>query len=87
MAFDDTNCPCGDSKERETMLCQQCAGYFGHTVEMAAVNNLQWPVEARRASAIRLLAMSRRRKTDIPPHGKSGTTRVVGDFTIQPSNF
>jgi hypothetical protein len=63
MAYENTECPCGGKKERETMLCQACQKTFWDTVEMAALNNQNWPVEARRNAAIRLLSMARRRKS------------------------
>jgi hypothetical protein len=62
MAYENRECPCGGKKERETMLCQACQETFHDTVEVAALNQ-EWPVEARRNAAIRLLSMARRRKS------------------------
>jgi hypothetical protein len=66
MSYEDTNCPCGDKKERETMICQQCETTFASTTEVAALKIPDWPFEAKRCAAIRLLAMCRRRKRDYP---------------------
>ena len=71
MSYEDTNCPCGDAKERETMLCKHCEEYFAQTTELATLKTLHWPIEAKRVAAVRLLSMARRRKTTNPPHGRS----------------
>jgi hypothetical protein len=66
MSYEDTNCPCGGTKERQTMICHQCQTTFAATTEMAALNIPEWPIEAKRVAAIRLLSMCRRRKQTYP---------------------
>jgi hypothetical protein len=44
------------------MICHQCQTTFAATTEMAALNIPEWPIEAKRVAAIRLLSMCRRRK-------------------------
>jgi hypothetical protein len=63
MSYEDTNCPCGGKKERETLICDQCREYFSAAIELAAMDDPRLPFEARRGSAIRLLSMARRRKS------------------------
>lgn len=70
MSYEDTNCPCGDKKRRETMICSLCEATFLSTKELAVFNNSDWPVEARRIAAVRILSMCRRRKKDYPPDGE-----------------
>lgn len=61
MAYEDTKCPCGESKPASTMLCDECLKHFAATVELAAMNDIMRPIEARRGCAIKLLSMARRR--------------------------
>lgn len=63
MSYENTKCPCGDRKPRQTLICETCQAAFGSTVESAAFQNRRLPIAARRAAAIRLLSYSRRRKT------------------------
>ena len=63
MSYEDTNCPCGGRKERETMLCAECMTAFKDTVDMKVfLDPIKYDVNARRGAAALLLAMSRRRK-------------------------
>jgi hypothetical protein len=62
MAWEDTNCPCGDRKERETMLCTGCEASFASHPAMATFKDLASKQSWRRSSAIQLCAMARRRK-------------------------
>lgn len=67
MSWDDTRCPCGDRKERETLLCPACREQFKNTIEMKVFSAIVPRVDnraERRAAAIRLLAMARRRKRE-----------------------
>lgn len=62
MAFEDTHCPCGDSKERETMLCAKCEECFAATTESAVLRRDDYALELKRSAAIRLLNLARKRK-------------------------
>ena len=62
MAYHDTHCPCGDSKERDTMLCGKCDTAFADRPEMAGFKASFGTFEYRRSCAISLLSMARRRK-------------------------
>lgn len=61
MSYEDTTCPCGSRKERQTMICQQCRDYLASSIELAAMDDLRIPVQARRSAAIRVLKLSRNR--------------------------
>lgn len=61
MAYEDTNCPCGGKKARETMLCPACQQEFAQRREMAGFQNETAGFEYRRHCAIALLGMARRR--------------------------
>lgn len=62
MSFEGTNCPCGDRKERETLLCRACDSHLEGTFEMRIYRAKDNERGERRCAAIRLLAMARRRK-------------------------
>lgn len=61
MAFQDTHCPCGGTKERETLICTDCCQHFTGTLELATYLETSWPRDSRRTAAIRLLSMARKR--------------------------
>ncbi len=61
MSYEDTNCPCGDRKPTDTMLCATCEKAFGNTREMEVFKS-GLPVENRRNAGIMLLALARNRK-------------------------
>jgi hypothetical protein len=63
MSYEDTNCPCGGKKDRETLICAECQKQFADTYEMRTFNNATEPPWSRRPAAIRLLTMARRRKS------------------------
>lgn len=65
MSYEDTNCPCGDKKERDTMLCQMCMETFKDRREMKTFLDGNEPVEYRRHAASILLALSRGRKRNL----------------------
>ena len=44
MSYEDTNCPCGDNKERDTMLCATCMETFKDRREMKTFLNGNEPV-------------------------------------------
>jgi len=61
MSYHGTKCPCGGKKERDTMICSPCEQFLGSTQEFAAMNNQKLAMNNRRAAAIRVLSMSRKR--------------------------
>ena len=62
MAYHDTQCPCGDRKLPDTMLCDQCVNAFAALPDFAVCAEEAYGFDERRAAAIRLLAKARRRK-------------------------
>jgi hypothetical protein len=65
MSYDNTNCPCGGRKERETMLCRDCRDNTASTFEAAVVADPARPWQTRRNAAIRLIAMARKRDQNL----------------------
>lgn len=64
MSYENTACPCGGKKERETMICAACADYIESTtahVDLARHNDQAFSVESRRGMAIRMLTIARGR--------------------------
>lgn len=61
MSYEDTNCPCGDRKPTDTMLCDACMEDLKDRREMAIFRSAE-PVESRRHAATILLALARGRK-------------------------
>ena len=68
MSYENTACPCGQKKERETMICAGCRETFSGTsyLKTSEDGTLSW--EARRSAAITLLAMARRRNKGLALH-------------------
>lgn len=66
MSYKNTRCPCGGQKLTETMLCPACETAVAGTYDRREMDNRAAPLEARRAAAIRLLAVSRRRQSRLP---------------------
>lgn len=64
MSYEDTRCPCGDRKERETMLCGGCVRAFADRGELADYQDKSKPLDWRRNSALVLLALAKKR---LPP--------------------
>jgi hypothetical protein len=62
MSWEDTDCPCGGKKERETMLCRECETYLADHPAMKHFRDEQCPPAGRRHAAIVLLTCSRSRK-------------------------
>lgn len=62
MSFENTQCPCGGTKERETLICRDCLTQFTGSMELAIYQQHDGRTESRRAAAIRLLAMARKRQ-------------------------
>ena len=64
MSYENTACPCGGKKERETMICAACADYIESTtanVDLARHNDQAFSLESRRGMVIRLLTLARGR--------------------------
>lgn len=61
MAYEDTHCPCGGFKFRETMLCVQCVTHLADQPESRLLQDPTTTWENRRSYAIRLIAMARKR--------------------------
>ena len=63
MSYESTNCPCGGRKERETMICDPCKSFASITAanDLALYEDHRIPTQTRRAMAIRILAIARRR--------------------------
>jgi hypothetical protein len=66
MSYENTECPCGGKKDRETMICYECQKEFSDTFEMRIVSDLDKEPWHRRPAAIRLLSMARRRTKRLP---------------------
>lgn len=66
MSYENTNCPCGGRKERETMLCRECHAYTASATETAVMNDAGRSWQSRRNAAIRLLAIARGRNKKLP---------------------
>ena len=68
MSYESTTCPCGGKKERETMICDPCKAFASTTAanDLALYEDHRIPVETRRAMAIRILAIARRRGKALP---------------------
>jgi hypothetical protein len=65
MSYANTSCPCGGRKQADAMLCTDCVSAFSDSPAMAIFLNPLQSFETRRPAAIRLLAMSRRRKNNV----------------------
>jgi hypothetical protein len=61
MSYEDTNCPCGGRKERETMLCQLCEQHVAGSFDRRRMDDESSTWGQRRAAAIRVLAAVRTR--------------------------
>jgi len=61
MSYEDTNCPCGDRKPTDTMLCDACMTDLAGRREMATFQSGE-DVGTRRHAATILLALARGRK-------------------------
>lgn len=61
MSYENTHCPCGNSKPPDTMLCDACMADLKDRPEMATFLSDDL-VELRRNAALILLALARGRK-------------------------
>jgi hypothetical protein len=67
MSYENTHCPCGGEKARETMICPECEAAVAGTYDRKRMDDPLATWEQRRRSAILVLAVSRqRRKADLP---------------------
>ena len=62
MSFEDTNCPCGGKKERDTMLCPECVRAFADHSSMEAFADPELPLDARAHAARVLVILAKGRK-------------------------
>jgi len=70
MSYENTRCPCRGQKLAETMLCPDCETAVAGTYDREQIGNLAASLEARRAAAIRILAVCRRRASAIRAHSR-----------------
>ena len=63
MSYESTTCPCGGKKDQETMICAPCKAFASITAanDLALYEDHRIPTQTRRAMAIRILAIARRR--------------------------
>ena len=63
MSYENTSCPCGGRKERETMICDPCKAFASITAanDLSLCEDHRIPTATRRAMAIRILAIARQR--------------------------
>lgn len=62
MSYDDVNCPCGERKPVQTMLCDACRADLKDHPAMIRFQATDESTQSRRHDAIILLALSRSRK-------------------------
>lgn len=63
MSYENTACPCGEKKRTDTMLCAACETAVAGSYDRKAMDDHHNPFELRRQSAMRVLAIARRRRT------------------------
>lgn len=69
-SWEGSICPCGGTKERETMLCPECVAHFEQERPSLFVYlDAKQPLELRRSSAIILASLARKRKQPQPQRG------------------
>ena len=61
MAYEDTNCPCGGRKDRETMLCTACQEWLAEHPALKTWQDGTLIWNARRDAAIVLVTRARSR--------------------------
>ena len=72
MSYEDTNCPCGGTKERETMLCKECMEALKDHPCMKGFLSSTESTQSRRHDAIVLVSLAARRKRLRRPMQVSG---------------
>lgn len=65
MAYEDTHCPCGGKKERETMLCPLCMEWLRLHPSMRAWQNPTNSWDYQRQAAMVLVLLAHRRINDM----------------------
>lgn len=82
MSYEDSNCPCGEKKTPNDMLCDACMEHLNAHPSMAVFLNDSAPLPARRQAAIILLSLSRNRTrqntVDHRPSGSGGSACSAG---------
>lgn len=66
MSYENTACPCGEKKLTDTMLCLACETAVAGTYDRKAMDDHRVDFEHRRHAAMRVLAVSRRRRGTLP---------------------
>lgn len=72
MSYEDTNCPCGGTKERETMLCKECMEALKDHPCMRGFLDARQSTQSRRHDAVVLVTLAARRKHQRKPAQVSG---------------
>jgi len=67
MSFENTDCPCGGKKDRDTMLCRICEVELAGHPSMISFNNTKASLETRRHAALVLLTLVRGRHAKRKP--------------------
>lgn len=66
MSYENTDCPCGGKKERETMICPACREYLAGNHDLHFMADITESVESRRRSAVTVLSLCRKRNRRLP---------------------
>jgi hypothetical protein len=62
MAFEDKKCPCGNRKQTDTMLCDECNAHFADRKELSEYQDQSLRLDYRRNAAVVLVTLARDRK-------------------------
>lgn len=63
MSYENHKCPCGNRKERQTMLCSDCVTAFADRPELTAYMDPTLSLDYRRQSAYVLVALAKKRRS------------------------
>jgi hypothetical protein len=72
VSYENTECPCGGKKQRETLICEACALHITEMhndsgrFDLSHYQDNTYPQETRRRMAINVLALARRRNKRLP---------------------
>ncbi len=66
MSWENTQCPCGEKKLTDTMLCPACEAHVGQSYDRKLMDDPAAHFDARRSAAIRVLQVARRRVKSLP---------------------
>lgn len=61
MSWENTRCPCGGTKDRDTMLCTACEQAVAGSFDFTRMHDTTAHLSERRSAAVRVLAAARRR--------------------------